>query len=675
MNSVCPEAASQVRNFDYEEAFSRNLGWLSELEQEQLRHKRVAIAGMGGVGGAHLLTLARLGIGSFHIADFDHFDTANTNRQAGATQSSMGLPKVSVMQVMAADINPELEIQAFPDGVDLGNMDAFLDGVDIYIDSLDFFAFDIRRQVFAACYRKGIPAVTAAPLGMGTAVLTFLPGRMSFEDYFQMQGQDEFEQGLRFLLGLAPARLHMAYLVDPGRIRLDLKKGPSTVMACQLCAGVAATEALKILLKRGQVRPAPHGVHYDAYRQALKKTWLPGGNRNPLQKLKLSIARKILGASLAASSQTETRDLSAVEKVLEKARWAPSGDNVQNWRFEIQDSRRFHIYAYDTRETVVYDFEGRPSQIALGALLETIYIAASEQKLHAVFKRMDDEHDLPNVRFPVYEVELLADLCHTPDGLATWIERRTVQRRPLSTRPLTKAEKQALNSAVGKDFSLQWQEGWGSRLRMASLLWRNAKIRLTMPEAFQVHKNVIQWNARFSHDRIPDQAIGMDKLGLKLMRWAMHSWARISWMNRYLAGTWLPRLQLDFLPGIACAAHFILVARKAPRTLEDYVAAGRALQRLWLTASSLGIQMQPEMTPLIFNWYVQAAQNPSSNPDIAILLQKLHGDLQAMLGDDILALACFMGRIGHGSPAKARSLRLNISQLCRLDDSSKRGSR
>ena len=39
-----------------------------------------------------------------------------------------------------------------------------LDGVDLYVDSLDFFALEIRRKVFAACYARGVPAVTAAPL-------------------------------------------------------------------------------------------------------------------------------------------------------------------------------------------------------------------------------------------------------------------------------------------------------------------------------------------------------------------------------------------------------------------------------------------------------------------------------------------------------------------------------
>jgi molybdopterin/thiamine biosynthesis adenylyltransferase len=284
-----------MQPFSYDEAFSRNIGWLTRQEQDQLRQKRVAIAGLGGVGGVHLLTLCRLGVGKFHLADFDVFDFANFNRQAGATVSTLGLSKLEVMLQQARDINPELDITGFTEGVTADNLDVFLDGVDLYIDGLDFFAFEARQKVFAECAERGIPAVTAAPLGMGTAVLNFLPGGMSFGDYFRFEDGPEEEMPLRFLMGLAPARLQMGYLVDPSTVDLANRKGPSTIMACQLCAGVAATEALKIMFGRGPVRVAPKGYHFDAYRNKLALTWRPGGNRNPLQRLLIAIAKRKLG--------------------------------------------------------------------------------------------------------------------------------------------------------------------------------------------------------------------------------------------------------------------------------------------------------------------------------------------------------------------------------------------
>jgi len=283
--------------FDYDAAFSRNIGWVTGAEQQALRGKRVAIAGLGGVGGSHLLTLTRLGIGAFHIADYDTFDVANFNRQAGASTRTTGLAKTEVLGALARDINPSLDIEVFPEGVDARNVDAFLAGVDLYVDGLDFFAFEARRTVFAACASAGVPAITVAPLGMGAALLNFVPGGMTFEEYFRWEGCSEEEMALRFLVGLAPSMLQRSYLADRSRVDFAQRKGPSTAMACELCAGIAATEALKILLGRGKVHAAPVGIHFDAYRNRLVRTRRPGGNRHPLQRLVLRIARRQLQGS------------------------------------------------------------------------------------------------------------------------------------------------------------------------------------------------------------------------------------------------------------------------------------------------------------------------------------------------------------------------------------------
>jgi molybdopterin/thiamine biosynthesis adenylyltransferase len=291
-----------MQPFKYGEAFSRNLGWVTEFEQNKLRNARVAIAGLGGVGGSHLLALTRLGIAAFNIADFDSFDLANFNRQAGATVSTLGKTKVQVMLEQARDINPEVDIRVFPDGVSKQNLGDFLAGVDVYVDGLDFFVFDIRRAMFGACYAAGIPAITVAPLGMGAALLNFMPGAMSFEDYFRFdECEDETDFALHFMIGLSPSMLQMGYLVDRSHVDFANHKGPSTIIAVQLCAGIAAAEALKILVHRGKVYAAPWGVHFDGYKNRLKRTWRPGGNSNPLQRIAIAIARKQLEKTIQRS--------------------------------------------------------------------------------------------------------------------------------------------------------------------------------------------------------------------------------------------------------------------------------------------------------------------------------------------------------------------------------------
>ncbi len=280
--------------FDYDRAFSRNFGWVTQAEQQQLSKSRIAIAGLGGVGGAHLLTLARLGIANFNIADFDDFNVHNLNRQAGAFMPFMGQPKIDTLAQMARGINPEIDLRLFPQGIKPENVDEFLRDVDVYVDGLDFFVLPARRMVFAKCREKGIPALTAAPLGMGTAFLYFSPTGMSFEDYFKVEGHESQEQYARFIAGLSPSMVQRDYLVAPEAVNFQEKRGPSTIMACDLCAGVMGASVLKLLLGRGSIKAAPWGMHFDAYHQKLKLTWRPFGNSNPLQQLLLKFIRPVL---------------------------------------------------------------------------------------------------------------------------------------------------------------------------------------------------------------------------------------------------------------------------------------------------------------------------------------------------------------------------------------------
>jgi hypothetical protein len=286
-------------SFDYQRAFARNIGWVTAAEQSILRGTRVAIAGLGGVGGSHLTTLLRLGIAKFNISDFDRFELQNFNRQAGAMLSSVGQPKADVLARTARDINPEAEVNVFPSGVTPANVGDFLKDVDIYVDGLDFFAVDARRMLFAECHTRNIPAVTAAPLGMGVGFLYFAPQKMSFEQYFRLEGHPRHEQLARFIAGLAPRVLQRTYLAVPESVNFQEERGPSTGMACDLCAGVTGVEVLKILLKRGRARAAPWGMQFDAYRQKLVFTYRPFGNANPLQQVLLTLIRTQLKRSAA----------------------------------------------------------------------------------------------------------------------------------------------------------------------------------------------------------------------------------------------------------------------------------------------------------------------------------------------------------------------------------------
>lgn len=352
-------------------------------------------------------------------------------------------------------------------------------------------------------------------------------------------------------------------------------------------------------------------------------------------------------------------DTAIIETILENARWAPSGDNMQQWRFELINSNHFVIHGHDTRDHCVYDLQGYASQLAIGALLESISIAATSANCIAEFKLRDN---MPETK-PTIDVLLIQDDSIELDPLFKFLPQRSVQRRMLKTNPLTVEQKNTLELSVGEYYTVQWIEGWANRLKAAGLMFNNGKLRLSLPEAFATHSTIIEWNARFSEDKIPDQAVGLDPIATRMMRWALKSWQYVRILNAYFAGTLLPRIELDFLPSLFCGAHFALVAKQTPNTIQDNLNAGRAIQRFWLSAAQLGLQLQPEMTPLIFSKYLKNGVKFTQVESLTVFADRLAEKFTTLVSNNQVENLVFIGRIGFGNPAFSRSLRLPVKKL------------
>lgn len=270
----------------YSQAFKRNLGLITEAQQERLRGAHVAVIGMGGLGGRHFLDLVRMGIGKFTIADIDDFSIVNMNRQIGATSSTVGRLKAEVMAEMARDIHPALELRIFNDGLQPENAEELLSGVDLVVDAIDFFVMDARELLYKTAQRLGIPVVFSAPLGFSGTLHVFTADSMSFEDYFDIrEGMSYHEKLAAFAIGLAPAAMHVKY-IDMRYVSLKDHAGPSNAAACSIASGLLTAEALMLLLGLREPQKAPHYVQFDAFRMKYRRGRLLFGNRGPLQRLK-----------------------------------------------------------------------------------------------------------------------------------------------------------------------------------------------------------------------------------------------------------------------------------------------------------------------------------------------------------------------------------------------------
>jgi sulfur-carrier protein adenylyltransferase/sulfurtransferase len=354
----------------------------------------------------------------------------------------------------------------------------------------------------------------------------------------------------------------------------------------------------------------------------------------------------------------------AVKGILEAAHWAPSGDNAQPWTFEVQSEDLFDVLVRIEAGNVYEYRQGEPTLISAGTLLENIAIAAPSQGKKAEWQYQGLAGNVHRIR-----VQLTADGTAAENPLLGQIERRSVDRRPYQMRALSEGDKRALSNAVGPEFSVEWHESLAARRRVAGLTRLATDIRLRIPETFDIHNHIVDWKRTFSPDAIPSRALGLDAMTLKIMRWTLAKRARTEMANR-MGSPVFAGLQMDFLPGIFSAAYFAFRLKQPaagqPEEAAQLLRLGQAVQRFWLTATQLGLALQPCLATLAFAHYGRAKEkftvSAAERRKAEILARRADSDL-----GDVRSLR-FIGRIGFPkAKLQSRSLRRPLAELVRDD--------
>lgn len=154
--------------------YSRNIPALSEAECAVLRDKTVAVIGCGGLGGYLIEYLARIGVGCIRCVDGDVFEETNLNRQLLSTASLLGASKAKAAADRVSEINPQVQVQAFPVFLDAANACELISGSDAVLDALD--NIDARRVLAKACREEKIPYVYGAIAGWVAQAAICMPG-------------------------------------------------------------------------------------------------------------------------------------------------------------------------------------------------------------------------------------------------------------------------------------------------------------------------------------------------------------------------------------------------------------------------------------------------------------------------------------------------------------------
>ena len=347
-----------------------------------------------------------------------------------------------------------------------------------------------------------------------------------------------------------------------------------------------------------------------------------------------------------------------IEKVLDKARWAPSGDNEQPWRIKVLSPDSCEVTVGYFLNTP-FHLERRPDHIALGGFIETFHIAAKDLgfEVRSMVKNPSD-----NVA-PVYTFYIVKAANIIKDPLADVIERRAVNRFPYSRKSLSEAQKQQIEKSLPVGYTMVWFEG-KERMTFAKVVYEAGIIRYVLPEMFTVHSKIIDWENALSLDKVPSKAMGVPIIFLPLIKWLMGKRERMEGYNRFFKGDVSTALQLEFLPSLFSAAGIAIIADKEPVVAQDWVEAGRAIQRFWLSAVSLGLAHQPAFTPLIFSKYADKGLPLTTLEEVDMKNREMSRNLTILLGGEVQKnRAVWMGRVGFAGTITSRSMRRPLADF------------
>jgi molybdopterin-synthase adenylyltransferase len=157
--------------------FSRQI-MLPEIDvhgQEKLQNARVLIIGMGGLGSPAALYLAAAGVGTLILADFDHVELSNLQRQIAHRNDSVGMLKVESAARSIRDLDPGVTVETVAQRLTPEHLSALVAGCDVVLDATDNFR--TRYAINDACRAAGRPLVSGAAIRWEGQVAVFDPRR------------------------------------------------------------------------------------------------------------------------------------------------------------------------------------------------------------------------------------------------------------------------------------------------------------------------------------------------------------------------------------------------------------------------------------------------------------------------------------------------------------------
>lgn len=224
--------------------------------QRRLLDSRALIVGLGGLGSPAAMYLAASGVGHLTLADFDHVELSNLQRQIIHGTSDLGRHKVHSARDRLLELNPEIAVMSLPRALDDEDLSEQVDRADVVLDASD--NFETRFELNRACVRAQTPLVSGAAIRMEAQLTVFEPARPDspcyrclYDDDVQVAeescgafgvlapllgviGSLQAVEALKLLLGIGSSLVGRVMLFDALRMEwrtLRLRKDPH----CPVC--------------------------------------------------------------------------------------------------------------------------------------------------------------------------------------------------------------------------------------------------------------------------------------------------------------------------------------------------------------------------------------------------------------------------------------------------------
>ncbi len=345
-----------------------------------------------------------------------------------------------------------------------------------------------------------------------------------------------------------------------------------------------------------------------------------------------------------------------LEEILRYGAMAPSGDNCQPWDFKM-DGDSLLIINNESRDRSLFNVSKTASFIACGALIENISIAGKALGYSVEETKLFPDGDSAPV---VARINFRKSTKKGID-LFPFLDKRCTNRSPFKGKPLEKTTVNRLKT-ITKDRGygeLTLREDRATIKKIAKVASINDRLLFTNKRLHDFLFEHIRWTKKEieeTRDGMDINTLGLfpvEKQGFGMLR----SWPLVRFMNIFGLSRTLP-IRSSMIFKSSSAFGLLQMPGKSPK---DFVNGGRALQRIWLTATAEGLSFQPTtgITFLIQRLYMEDGKGLS--PSEKKIVEAAETRLKELFPTTRDKAIIMLFRIGKSGPPKAYSLRRKVS--------------